>query len=251
MVVIEPVAKVGRQQHRLVAIAGEEALRHDFKFLPANGGKARGDDGHSNAGADRWSFETAVILGCVSNSHGDTGKTGDCGSLGWDDQSIGIEAYDPRWPSEFEKERKALEETVGDLATGGIHHVGSTAVPGLEAKPIIDILMGVEDLLGSRACFGDLRRLGYLYEPYRPEEMHWFCKPHPSHRTHHLHVVPTNSRRFCQELAFRDHLRSNPEARDAYAALKRRLAVEFENDREAYTSAKGSFIEAALRGPAG
>lgn len=98
----------------------------------------------------------------------------------------------------------ALEEVIGEWTPGGIHHVGSTAVPGLEAKPIIDILAGVSDLETARACFGPLADLGYLYAPYLPEEMHWFCKPHPARRTHHLHLVPTGSQRYRYELAFRD-----------------------------------------------
>jgi GrpB-like predicted nucleotidyltransferase (UPF0157 family) len=182
----------------------------------------------------------------VADPHGDTGRSGNADATEWDDEPVRIEAYDPAWPAQFQSERMALEQALGDQVTGGIHHVGSTAVPGLDAKPIIDILVGVEDLPGSRACFGDLRRLGYLYAPYRPDEMHWFCKPHPSRRTHHLHLVPTNSPRFRDELAFRDHLRSHPRVASEYAALKRRLAAEFEDDREAYTAAKGAFIRSCL-----
>ena len=88
--------------------------------------------------------------------------------------------------------------------------------------------------------------LDYLYSPYRHEEMHWFCKPDPTRRTHHLHLVPTDSQRFRDELAFRDHLRSHPDVAAVYARLKRRLAAEHEHDREAYTRAKGEFIRAAL-----
>jgi GrpB-like predicted nucleotidyltransferase (UPF0157 family) len=76
----------------------------------------------------------------------------------------------------FEEERLTLAEAIGEWATGGIHHVGSTAVPGLDAKPIVDILVGVEDLATSRTCFASLAKLDYLYAPYRTEEMHWFCK---------------------------------------------------------------------------
>jgi GrpB-like predicted nucleotidyltransferase (UPF0157 family) len=130
---------------------------------------------------------------------------------------------------------------------GGIHHVGSTAVPGLDAKPIIDILVGIESLPAGRACFGPLAQLGYLYAPYRPEEMHWFCKPRPSRRTHHLHLAPVGSRRYEEELAFRDYLRSDTGAANEYADLKRSLARRFRDDRDAYTEAKGGFIRAALK----
>ena len=97
----------------------------------------------------------------------------------WVDEPIRIAAYDPAWPARFEQERLALAAAIGDWAVGGIHHIGSTAVPGLDAKPIIDVLVGVEDLEASRACFDPLAGLDYLYAPYRTEEMHWFCKPHP------------------------------------------------------------------------
>lgn len=162
------------------------------------------------------------------------------------DEPIEIVPHDPAWAAAFEKERSALEAAIGDLAAGGIHHVGSTAVPGLAAKPIVDILVGVEDLEGSRAGFPPLARLGYLYAPYRAAEMHWFCKPSPGRRTHHLHLVPTASRRYADELAFRDLLRADDELARDYASLKRALAERHRDDREAYTEAKSDFIRAAL-----
>ena len=140
-----------------------------------------------------------------------------------------------------------LDKEIGGWATGGIHHVGSTAVPGLEAKPIIDILVGVDSLEASRACFDPLAKLDYLYAPYRADEMHWFCKPHPSRRTHHLHLVPTDSSRFRDELAFRDRLRSGRAIAAEYAELKRELAERFADDREAYTDGKADFIRRAQK----
>jgi GrpB-like predicted nucleotidyltransferase (UPF0157 family) len=165
---------------------------------------------------------------------------------GWTDEPVRIVPYDPAWPWRFANECAALREALGASVTGGIHHIGSTAVPGLDAKPIIDILVGVDSLAASRASFPALAGLGYRYAPYRAGEMHWFCKPDPSRRTHHLHVIPTSSPRFREELAFRDVLRTDPDVAREYAALKRRLALEFERDREAYTEAKGHFIRAAL-----
>ena len=162
------------------------------------------------------------------------------------DEPIRIVSYDPDWPARFEEERAALEAAIGPWIVGDIHHVGSTAVPALDAKPIIDILVGVEDLESSRACFDPLNELGYLYAPYLSDEMLWFCKPDPSRRTHHLHLVPYESARFRDELAFRDHLRSHPDAAAEYADLKRKLATRFEKDRDAYTDAKAEFIRRAL-----
>lgn len=154
--------------------------------------------------------------------------------------------YDPAWPARFEEERTALVAAIGEWLVGDVHHVGSTAVPGLEAKPIIDILVGVRDLEESLACFEPLAGLDYLYAPYLAEEMHWFCKPHPSRRTHHLHLVPTNSQRYSDELAFRNCLRADPGLAADYAALKQALAKRFADDRDAYTEAKSDFIGHAV-----
>ena len=163
-------------------------------------------------------------------------------------EPVRLALYDPAWPESFERERAALDDSIGDWAVGGIHHVGSTAVPGLAAKPIVDILVGVEDLESSRTCFEPLAELEYLHAPYLSEQMHWFCKPHPERRTHHLHLAPVGGRRYAEELAFRDRLRADPETAAAYEALKRELATRFGDDREAYTEAKAEFIAAALRG---
>lgn len=170
--------------------------------------------------------------------------------LSVEDEPIQLAPPDPSWPTRFEQERVLLEEAIGEWISGGVHHVGSTAVPGMEAKPIIDILVGVESLRSSLVCFEPLAKLEYLYAPYLSKEMHWFCKPHPARRTHHLHLIPTDSKRYRDELAFRDRLRSAPEIAGRYAALKRELAVRHADDREAYTEGKGGFVAATLQGGA-
>ena len=125
-------------------------------------------------------------------------------------------------------------------------------MPGLAAKPVIDILVGIADLEAGRECHEPLAALGYLYAPYRADEMHWFCKPSPERRTHHLNLVPLGSKSYRDKLAFRDHLRGNPDDAAAYAALKHRLAAELGHDREAYTAAKADFVEAiCARNPRG
>jgi GrpB-like predicted nucleotidyltransferase (UPF0157 family) len=159
---------------------------------------------------------------------------------------VQIVSADPDWPKRFEEERARLKTALTAWVVGGIHHVGSTAVPGLDAKPIIDILVGVADLDTTRGCFDELLALEYVYAPYRRTEMHWFCKPNPSRRTHHLHLVPVTYDRYRDELAFRDFLRSDRTEADRYAALKHRLARRFANDREAYTDAKSDFIRGVL-----
>lgn len=165
-----------------------------------------------------------------------------------ENEPVRIADHDPNWSLAFEAERAALLERIGPWVVEGVHHVGSTSVPGLAAKPIIDILVGVEGLERSRPCIEELAPLGYVYWPYRSEVMHWFCKPHPARRTHHLHLVPVGSRRYLDELDFRDALRADPALAARYAALKHGLAARFRDDREAYTRHKAPFIEEVLTG---
>lgn len=119
-------------------------------------------------------------------------------------------------------------------------------MPGLDAKPVIDILVGLEDLETAHGYIEPLKSLAYVYAPYRSDEMAWFCKPHPARRTHHLHVVPAGAPRYRAEIVFRDFLRAHPSVAAEYAALKRRLAEQFESDRDAYTQAKADFIARVL-----
>lgn len=161
----------------------------------------------------------------------------------WQNEVVRLVPHDAAWAARFEEEADRIRAAVGPWITGGVHHVGSTAVPGLDAKPVIDIAVGVKSLEASRPCIERLRELDYLYSPYRAEIMHWFCKPDPARRTHHLHLIPTDSPRFDDEMAFRDYLRAHADRAAEYGALKRQLAVQYATDREAYTKAKAGFIE--------
>ena len=160
---------------------------------------------------------------------------------------IEIVAYDPAWPAMFDAERELLREAIGPWLTGEIEHIGSTAVPNLVAKPVIDIMAPVASLEASRPALEKLAPLGYCYFPYRPDVEHWFCKPGPEHRTHHLHLVPGGSRKWMDSIRFRNALRGDPALAGEYAALKQSLARTHRNDREAYTDAKEPFIAEALR----
>jgi GrpB-like predicted nucleotidyltransferase (UPF0157 family) len=163
------------------------------------------------------------------------------------EETIHLEPYDAAWPSRFERERDALRRTLEAWLAGPIEHIGSTAVPGLVAKPVIDIMEGVRTLEHARPAIAALQALSYQYWPYRSDVMHWFCKPDTSHRTHHLHLVPQGSRLWIERLAFRDYLRAHPRTAGEYAALKTSLAARFASDREAYTDAKGPFVAAVVR----
>ena len=103
-------------------------------------------------------------------------------------------------------------------------------------------MAGVDSLDASRPAIAALADLDYCYYPYRPDSEHWFCKPSPEVRTHHLHLIPVTSPRWREAISFRDYLRSHREIAAEYADLKRRLAREHTFDREAYTEAKGPFI---------
>ena len=159
------------------------------------------------------------------------------------DAPVEIVAFDAAWPRRFEEEARLLRDVLGPWLSGSIEHIGSTAVPGLAAKPIIDIMAAVESLDASRPAIAALVDAGYCYAPYRPDAEHWFCKPSPEFRTHHLHLVPGGSRQWLGAIAFRDYLRAHPETARQYESLKRQLAARYRDDREAYTAAKHSFIE--------
>jgi GrpB-like predicted nucleotidyltransferase (UPF0157 family) len=161
---------------------------------------------------------------------------------------VEIVPYDGSWLARFADEREGLVKVLQPWLHGPIEHVGSTAVPGLAAKPVIDIMAGVETLAASRAAIARLEAIGYCYSPYKADVEHWFCKPSPALRTHHLHLVPLHSALWVERLRFRDALRADTELARAYAALKLELAARFRNDREAYTQAKAPFIRAVLAG---
>ncbi len=159
-----------------------------------------------------------------------------------------IADYDPAWPALFEAEVAALGPVLQPWLVGPIEHIGSTAVVGLLAKPVIDIMAAVESLPASWPARAELSRLGYQYSPYRTDVMHWFCKPSLSFRTHHLHLVPYHSALWEDRLRFRDSLRSSPALAREYAALKTHLTQRHRLDREAYTEAKGAFVAGVLAG---
>jgi GrpB-like predicted nucleotidyltransferase (UPF0157 family) len=167
-------------------------------------------------------------------------------SLSEGDATVEVVAYDDSWPSRFEAERSLLEAVLAPWLAGSIEHIGSTAVPLLPAKPVIDIMAPVHTLEASRAAIEAATSAGYVCYPYKTEVMHWFCKPSPHLRTHHLHLMPFGSSLWYRRLAFRDALRKSPALAAEYAELKLRLAETFRRDREAYTEAKAPFVHRVL-----
>jgi GrpB-like predicted nucleotidyltransferase (UPF0157 family) len=156
--------------------------------------------------------------------------------------------YDPRWPILYEGEKDLILGAVGLLVVA-IEHIGSTAVPGLGAKPIIDIMVAVRRLADAEQCIGPLEGIGYEYVPEYNDiipERRYFHKGPAEGRTHHLHMVELTSDFWERHLLFRDFLRTHPEEAHRYYELKKELAARFRVDREAYTDAKTSFIESVV-----
>lgn len=162
--------------------------------------------------------------------------------------SIILEEYDASWPSKFEEEKERLMAVAGEWHCGSVEHVGSTAVPGMVAKPVIDIMFGVKSLEESKSAIEALVSYGYEYWPYKAEVMHWFCKPSDAFRTHHLHLIPFENLLWKERIQFRDLLRTNDKLALKYAKLKRELATTYKEDREVYTEKKWPFIQRALQG---
>src|SRR5689334_12259591 len=123
---------------------------------------------------------------------------------------IRVVPYDPGWVERFEEEQALLETLLAPWRRGPIEHVGSTAVAGLCAKPVIDVMFGVTSLVESEPAKAALAEAGYQYSAYKADVMHWFCKPSFAMRTHHLHLVPYESPLWHDRLRFRDALRTSP-----------------------------------------
>ena len=154
-----------------------------------------------------------------------------------------IVAYDPEWPGRFEAERALLERLLAPWLDGGIHHIGSTSIPGLAAKPVIDMMAGVRELEEARAAFAPLAEADYEYTPHRPRTHHFSKGPPPAY-THQLHLTEPGSDLWLERLAFRDALRATPALAAEYAELKLRLAPE----PRTYTISKRPFVASVLAG---
>jgi GrpB-like predicted nucleotidyltransferase (UPF0157 family) len=159
-------------------------------------------------------------------------------------------SYDAEWPRRFEAERATLERVLSPWLHGGIEHIGSTAIPGISAKPIIDMIAAVRELDEARAAYEPLAAEGYISEPHRPEIAHHFAKPalELGVRTFGLHLTQPSSSLWRERIAFRDALRADPALAADYEAMKLRLACEHSADLEAYTNGKREFVHRVLVG---
>jgi GrpB-like predicted nucleotidyltransferase (UPF0157 family) len=165
------------------------------------------------------------------------------------DQRVLVLDYDPEWPARFAEQRPLVEELLRPLLAGPVEHIGSTAVTGLRAKPVIDMLAPVSSLIDVQAAVPVLADAGWLFWPDDPCRHYrlWFLRPAPEARTHHLHVIEGRQAHAVALVAFRDLLHADEGLRREYADLKDRLAQQHPGNRNAYSNAKGSFVAQALR----
>ena len=171
---------------------------------------------------------------------------------GWsnaDQDRVELVDYDPRWPALFQSEASRLRAALSGILAFSLEHFGSTAIPGLAAKPIIDIMLLATDQAHWARLIEPIQSLGYVFWAENPRQDRMFfvkgMPPFGERRTHHIHVrTPSDAE---PALSFRDHLRRHPDDLARYASLKRDLATRHTTDRDAYTEGESQFVDEVLR----
>jgi GrpB-like predicted nucleotidyltransferase (UPF0157 family) len=163
------------------------------------------------------------------------------------DNSVVIVDYNLQWPALYEEEEELICKTLGNRIIA-IEHIGSTAVPNLGGKNIIDITAGVNSVREANQCLSLLGGIGYKDVTPQPNDTEWYyCLGKGQHRVgYHLHLVKYNSEHWKKHLTFRDFLRKNPRVAQDYFNLKKELAAKHGIDRLGYTEAKSTFIESVI-----
>ncbi|MDE3000111.1 MAG: GrpB family protein [Gemmatimonadota bacterium] len=165
--------------------------------------------------------------------------------LGLNRGEVAVSPYREEWKRLFELEKENIEEAIGDYVRD-IQHVGSTAIPGMSAKPILDIAVAVRDFDEARICVKPLCGIGYEFRGENGiPRRHFFRKGVP--RSHHIHVFEERSTDWRETIRFRDCLRSNQSFAEEYKRLKQNLARRFPKDRTSYQDGKGKFIEEVIK----
>lgn len=172
--------------------------------------------------------------------------------LGLKRGTVKLVPHDPQWATLFAAEERLLRSAFGDVILA-VEHIGSTAIPGIPAKPIIDINVGVASLEVARAMKPQFGKLGYEHRPYvagqTKEDLQWqelYVKGPEENRTHHVHVTVFSSSYWMNDLLFRDYLLRQEERARQYAKLKTELATQHASDRTRYTQGKEEFIRETL-----
>jgi GrpB-like predicted nucleotidyltransferase (UPF0157 family) len=162
--------------------------------------------------------------------------------------AIAVVEYDPSWPAQFRAEAAALTEVLGPWLVGPIEHIGSTSVPGVDAKPILDMMAGVHDLAAASDAIPLLGGQGYIHYQHRPATLAFYKQRpgDPGQDSHHLHLTEPGSSLWRERLAFRDALRADPALARQYQQLKVQLAAD-SPDLAVYTAGKRAFIVRVLK----
>lgn len=172
-------------------------------------------------------------------------------NLGLKRGTVALAKAHDAWNAHFERERVRLRKIVGPLALD-IQHVGSTAIPGLFAKPIIDILMAIPSLNDVSKLRPALEAAGYTFRENGSDDIQkLFVLGPEDHRTHYLHITELGSVEWRNSIGFRDYLRAHPDERQRYEDLKQGLAARYPDDRGSYTEGKRAYVESIFRKAAG
>ncbi|KOR90284.1 GrpB family protein [Paenibacillus solani] len=162
-------------------------------------------------------------------------------------EEVIVDEYNPNWSREFEEEKIKIINALSDLQVV-IEHIGSTSIPGLGSKPIIDSMAGVSSLeLIDETYIRNLYDIGYEYvnKPEFPERL-FFRRGQWRAGTHHLHVYKYQGKNWNDNILFRDFLKKNPEIKNEYYTLKKKLAEQYKHDRVGYTDGKADFIKGII-----
>lgn len=166
----------------------------------------------------------------------------------WASERVEVRPADDAWQQRGEREARLLEAALADWLVAPVEHVGSTAVPGLSAKPILDLQAAIADIESAPDVVAALTPVWH-YVPPELDGRPWrrfLVKVVDGHRVAHLHLMVPRSARWGEQLAFRDALCADPALAQRYAALKQSLAARHADNREAYTAGKSDFVRAVL-----
>jgi len=167
--------------------------------------------------------------------------------IGLPKRAARVVPHDPEWRQEFVAEAERLREALGQ-ADPEVLHIGSTAMPGMAAKPVIDLMVAVESLEKGRSLVPLLEAMGYTYLPDEPVPGRVYLEKGPiTNRTHNLSLSVPGSDFWEEKLVFIHYMETHPEAAEAYVKLKRELAAKYPEDRPSYTAGKHDFIQNILR----
>ncbi|MBI4118135.1 MAG: GrpB family protein [Parcubacteria group bacterium] len=166
-------------------------------------------------------------------------------SVGLKRGTVKVIPYQKKWAKEFEKEKARILKVCGDKIIA-IEHIGSTSVPGLAAKPIIDIAVGVAKLKDAEKLLQPLKKIGYnFYKKFQRQRL-FIAKGPDERRTHYLHVMRYNGSKWKTDQLFRNYLRTHSAEVKRYADLKKSLAKEYADDRKSYSDHKNKFIQSII-----